>query len=168
MTGGDYNGIRHFWLTVNGYDNVIIDPTIRQFKPQVKPIYIGSMTSEYTPDTTSFNETFSWAFKFWAEPILDRPRSHQEKPKWVEERTNFFNVKFAMMLHQEISQKNPETITMHHNRLCKLYFGTILKFLKAKTQKDQDFIRNLRETLPQSFENLLNQTNTANSGFVQH
>ena len=168
LTGGDYNGIRHFWLTVNGYDNVIIDPTIRQFKPQVEPIYIGSMTSEYTPDTTSFNETFSWAFKFWAEPILDRPRSHQEKPKWVEERTNFFNVKFAMMLHQEISQKNPETITMHHNRLCKLYFGTILKFLKAKTQKDQDFIRNLRETLPQSFENLLNQTNTANSGFVQH
>ena len=65
-------------------------------------------------------------------------------------------------------EKNPETITMHHNRLCKLYFGTILKFLKAKTQKDQDFIRNLRETLPQSFENLLNQTNTANSGFVQH
>jgi len=32
LTGGDYNGIRHFWLTVNGYDNVIIDPTIRQFK----------------------------------------------------------------------------------------------------------------------------------------
>ena len=168
LTGGDYNGIRHFWLTVDGYDNVIIDPTIRQFKPQAEPIYIGSMTSEYTPDTTSFNETFSWAFKFWAEPILDRPRSHQEKPKLVEERTNFYNVKFAMMLHQEISQKNPETITMHHNRLCKLYFGTILKFLKAKTQDDQDYIRNLLETLPQSFESLLKQTNTANSGFVQH
>ena len=168
LTGGDYNGIRHFWLTVNGYDNVIIDPTIRQFKPQAEPIYIGSMTSEYSPDTTSFNETFSWAFKFWAEPILDRLRSHQEKPKWVEERTNFYNLKFAMMLHQEISQKKSETITMRHNRLCKLYFGTILKFLKAKTQKDQDYIRNLRATLPQSFENLLNQTNTANSGFVQH
>jgi len=168
LTGGDYNGIRHFWLTVDGYDNVIIDPTIRQFKPQAEPIYIGSMTSEYSPDTTSFNETFSWAFKFWAEPILDRPRSHQEKPKWVEERTNFYNVKFAMMLNQEISQKNPETITMRHNRLCKLYFGTILKFLKAKTQDNQDYIRNLRETLPQSFESLVKQTNTANSGLVQH
>ncbi len=160
LTGGDYNGIRHFWLTVNGYENIIIDPTIRQFKPQVEPIYIGSMTSEYTPDTTSFNETFLWAFKFWAEPILDRPRSHQVKPKWVEERTNFYNVKFAMVLNQEISQKKSETITMFHNRLCKLYFGTILKFLKYKTQNDQDYIRNLRATLPQNFENLLNQTNT--------
>ncbi len=160
LTGGDYNGIRHFWLTVNGYENIIIDPTIRQFKPQVEPIYIGSMTSEYTPDTTSFNETFSWAFKFWAEPILDRPRSHRVKPKWVEERTNFYNVKFAMILNQEISQKKSETITMFHNRLYKLYFGTILKFLKYKTQNDQDYIRNLRATLPQNFENLLNQTNT--------
>jgi hypothetical protein len=162
LTGGDYNGTRHFWLTVNGYENIIIDPTIRQFKSQVETIYIGSMTSEYTPDTSSFNETFSWAFKFWAEPILDRPRSHQEKPIWLEERTNFYNIKFAMILNQEISQKNPETITMHHNRLCKLYFGTILKFLKLKTQNDQDYIRNLRATLPQSFENLLNQTNTGN------
>ena len=162
LAGGDYNGIRHFWLTVNGYENIIIDPTINQFKPLVDPIYIGSLTSEYTPDTTSFNETFSWAFKFWAEPILDRRRSHQEKPKWIDERTNFYNVKFAMQLNQEISQKNPEIITLHHNRLCKLYFRTILKFLKVKTQKDQDYIRNLRATLPQSFENLLNQTNTAN------
>ena len=158
LTGGDYKGIRHFWLTLDGFDDVIIDPTIRQFIPQVENVYIGPRTSEYNPDTTSFNETFSWAFKFWAEPILDRPRSHKEKPKWVEERTNFYNVKFAMILYQEISQKNPEAIAMHHNRLCKLYFGTILKFLKTKTKKDQDYIRNLRVTLPQSFEDLLNQT----------
>ena len=39
---------------------------------------------------------------------------------------------------------------------------TILKFLKVKTQKDQDYIRNLRATFKQSFENLLIQTNTAN------
>ena len=163
MTGADYNGIRHFWLTVNGYENIIIDPTIRQFKPQVEPIYIGSLTSEYTADTTSFIETFSWAFKFWAEPILDRPRSHQEKPKWVEERTNFYNVKFAMILNQEIAQKAPEKINMHHNRLCKLYFRTILKFLILKTKKDQDYIRNLRATLPQCFDKLLNQTIATNS-----
>jgi hypothetical protein len=161
LIGGDYNGIRHFWLTVNGYENIIIDPTIRQFKPQVEPIYVGTMTSEYTPDTTSFNETFSWAFKFWAEPILDRTRSHQEKPIWIEERTNFYNVKFAMILNQEISQKNSEKITMYHKRLCKLYFRTILKFLRFKTQNDQDYIRNLRATLPQNFENLLNQINAA-------
>jgi hypothetical protein len=36
-----------------------------------------------------------------AEPILDRPRFYQEKPKWVEERTNFYNVKYATMLNQE-------------------------------------------------------------------
>jgi hypothetical protein len=94
--------------------------------------------------------------------MLDRPRSHQEKPKWVEERTNFYNLKFAMILNQEISQKNPETIAMYQNRLCKLYFRTILKFLKLKTQNDKDYIRNLRATLPQSFENLLNLTNTTN------
>lgn len=163
LTGGEYNGIRHFWLTVNDYDNIIIDPTIKQFKPLADPIYIGSPTSEYTPDTTSFNETFYWAFKFWAEPILNRPRTHQEKPKWVEERTNFYNVKFAMILNQEISRKTPEKINMHHNRLCKLYFRTILKFLILKTKKDQDYIRNLRSTLPQCFDKLLNQTNTTNS-----
>ena len=59
MTGGDYDGIRHFWLIVNGYENIIIDPTIRRFKPQIEPIYIGSLTSEYTADTTSSIETFS-------------------------------------------------------------------------------------------------------------
>ena len=67
-----------------------------------------------------------------------------------------------MILNQEISQKKSEIITMYHNRLCKLYFRTILKFLKFKIQNDQDYIRNLRATLPQSFDNLLNQTNTAN------
>ncbi len=49
---------------------------------------------------------------------------------------------------------------MYQNRLCKLYFRTILKFLKFKTQNDQDYIKNLRATLPQNFENLLNQINT--------
>jgi len=159
LTGGDYKGTRHFWLTVNDYDNIIIDPTIKQFKPLGDPVYIGPLTSDYTSDTNPFNETFYWAFKFWAEPILDRPRSHQEKPKWVEERTNFYNVKFAMILNQEISRINPEKIIVHHNRLSKLYFRTVLKFLKLKTQKDQDYIRNLRATLPQYFDKLLNQAN---------
>jgi hypothetical protein len=68
-----------------------------------------------------------------------------------------------MILNQEISQKNTETISLYHNRLCKLYFTTILKFLKLKAQNDHDYIRNLRATLPQSFENLLNKTNTPNS-----
>lgn len=158
LTGGSCMGIRHFWVTLNEYDNVIIDPTIKQFKPLADPIYIGSLTSEYKSDTVSFNETFYWAFKFWAEPLLDRPRSHEEKPKGVEERTNFYNVKFATILNQEISRKNPAKIALLHNRLCKLYFRTILKFLKLKTEKDQDYIRNLRATLPQCIDELLNQT----------
>ncbi len=162
LTGGDFNGTRHFWITINEYENVIIDPTIQQFKPLVDSIYIGPLTKEYTQDNAPFMETFLWAFKFWVEPILDRPRSHQEKPRWVEERTNFFNVKFAMILNQEISQKKSETVIFHHNRLCKLYFRTILKFLIVKIQKDQDYIRNLQVVLPQAFEKLLNQAKTAN------
>ncbi len=158
LTGGSCMGIRHFWVTLNEYDNVIIDPTIKQFNPLADPVYIGGLTNDYTPDDVLFNETFYWAFKFWAEPLLDRPRSHQEKPKWVEERTNFYNVKFATILYQEIARKPPEKITIHHNRLCKLYFRTIFKFLKLKTEKDQDYIRNLKATLPQSFDELLNQT----------
>ena len=162
LTGGDFNGTRHFWITINEYENVIIDPTIQQFKPLVDSIYIGPLTKEYTQDNAPFKETFLWAFKFWVEPILDRPRSHQEKPRWVEERTNFFNVKFAMILNQEISQKKSETVIFHQNRLCKLYFRTILKFLIVKIQKDQDYIRNLQVVLPQAFEKLLNQAKTAN------
>ena len=162
LTGGDFNGTRHFWITINEYENVIIDPTIQQFKPLVDSIYIGPLTKEYTQDNAPFKETFLWAFKFWVEPILDRPRSHQEKPRWVEERTNFFNVKFAMILNQEISQKKSETVIFHHNRLCKLYFRTILKFLIVKIQKDQDYIRNLQVVLPQAFEKLLNQAKTTN------
>lgn len=150
LTGGHYNGIRHFWLTVIEYENVIIYPTIRQFKPLVNSIYIGPLTNEYTPDNASFNETFFWAYKFWAEPLLDRPRTHQEKPKWFEERTNFYNVKFAMILNHEISEKKLNNFA--DNRLCKLYFRTILKFLKIKKQNDQNYIRNLQATLPQNFE----------------
>jgi hypothetical protein len=93
--------------------------------------------------------------------MLDRPRSHQLKPKWVDERSNFFNVKFAMILNQEIAQKKSESVNFQNNRLCKLYFATIFKFLNVKIQKDQDYIRNLQATLPLAFNELLNQAKMA-------
>ena len=157
LTGGSVNDIRHFGITVNEFDNIIIDPTIRHFKPLDDSIYIGPLTREYSPDDASFDETFYWAFKFWVEPILYRPRSHQEKPKWVDERSNFFNVKFAMIRNQEIAQKKSESVNFQNKRLCKLYSATIFKFLNVKIQKDQDYLRNLQATLPQAFNELLNK-----------
>lgn len=162
LTGGNFNGIRHFWITVDEYNNVIIDPTIRQFKPLYNSIYIGPLTKDYSSDNASFNQTFYWAFKFWAEPILDRPRSHQEKPKWIDERTNFFNIKFAMILNQEVSKRKSEKFVIQHNRLCKLYFRTIFKFLNVKIQKDPNYIRNLQATLPQALKELISQVKTFN------
>jgi hypothetical protein len=67
-----------------------------------------------------------------------------------------------MILNQEIAQKKSELVNFQNNRLSKLYFGTIFKFLNIKIQKDQDYIRNLQETLPLAFNELLNQAKTAN------
>jgi hypothetical protein len=62
LTGGSLNEIQHFWITVNEFDNIIIDPTIRHFKPLDDSIYIGQLTREYSPDDASFKEIFYWAF----------------------------------------------------------------------------------------------------------
>jgi len=166
LTSGHYNnnGIQtpHSWLTLNDYHNVIIDPTIQQFKSNVDPIFIGLLNpAEYTIDAKFSNQSSYNDFKIWAEPLLNRKRTFP-KTKDFEERLLLFNLKFATILYNEILLKSIEIDVLKENALHKLYYLTILTFIRLNTKNTNDYFQNLQAKLPLGYGDLIRKANTAN------
>lgn len=141
LVAGNYENIRHFWLKLDEYPNIIIDPTVRQFDFTLDKIYIGPLlTEKYTADNATFRESFFWAFKFWAEPLLDRLRTHSHKVD-DEERTNKFNIKFALILNNEIAAKHLNNDLTKQGRFCRLYFAVLYKHLRLKIKQNTNYLQ---------------------------
>ncbi len=71
---GTFN-VKHFWLTIEGDDNIIVDATIRQFDWKQDPIYIGKIeeneiTKQYKINNSSFNDWVQFT-KFGAIPNIN-------------------------------------------------------------------------------------------------
>lgn len=158
LTCGDYGAIRHFWLTLDS-EGTILDPTIRQFNKKIGPVYIGKLTENTTtekfiPIKASINEWFKPQYSIWAEPLIDKqPRTCNDRPEGFEERMNLMNIRTATVLNNYIETMPLKSEIIKTNKY-KYYFSPIFKFLKDKSNADENFINSMQILMPKNF-NLL-------------
>ena len=152
--------INHFWLEI---DNVgtILDPTIRQFDPNMESTYIGKLnendvTKKYVPLNTSYQEWFVTTYNIWAEPLINKqPRTFKREPEF-EDKMNLLNIKTATILYSYISKMESIDQIMSSVK-CHRYYSPIFKFLKDKSNTDYEYILTLKKEIPQDFNLLLSR-----------
>lgn len=150
--------VTHFWLTLDN-DGTILDPTIRQFDPNMESTYIGKLTENevtkmYVPEKRTFEEWFDSSYVVWTEPLIDKkPRTFQRQPGF-EDKLNILNIKTATVLYSFISKMEANNQIMSSFK-CQLYYSPIFKFLKDKSETDKYFIIKLKDEMPKDFNLLL-------------
>lgn len=152
--------VTHVWLTLDN-EGTILDPTIRQFDPNMESTYIGKLTEneltkKYVPEKRTFNEWFYYSYGVWAEPLVDKqPRTFQ-RPSGFEDKMNLLNLKTATILYGHI-EKMLSKDQFIQTKKCNLYFSPIFKFLKDKSNTDKKFIDALTAWMPKDFQLLLSK-----------
>ena len=152
--------VNHCWITLNN-EGIIIDPTIRQFDSNIESIYIGKIndnevTKKYVPFNVTYQEWFVNTHKIWAEPLINKqPRTFIREPEF-ENKMILSNIKTATILYSYIL-KMESTAQIMSSFKCDLYYSPIFKFLKDKSESDNNFIFNLKNEMPQAFNLLLSK-----------
>lgn len=150
--------VTHVWLEIDD-EGTILDPTIRQFDATMEATYIGKLsdntvTSKYLSDKRTFQQWFKSSYDVWTEPLIDkRPRIY-ERPVGFEERMNLFNVKSASVLYNYIDKIPQKELFMQRNK-SKDYFYPIIKFLREKSNADENFLDSVSKLMPEEFNLLL-------------
>jgi len=163
IIGGKINGVDHFWIKLDDFDNIIIDATIKQFDSennQEDSIYIGKIsenkiTSQYKQEYISFKEWID-LYKIWCNPEVDTNGEQREKSLVKELILN--NLINASILAYEIEKLEPLTKSnVVSSNLYNLYFNPILKRLKNKWRTDEDLLKTVRSKAKVEFEFLLSR-----------
>ena len=158
IQGGTYNNFNHFWLSVDNYQGVIIDATLKQFDNSQSDIYIGEkdgnkITREYQLKTYDLLEWLN-IYGIWREPILDKTfqlhRTEDFKEKVVI--NSFLQAAIINFEIEQMADKNDFLKTYSFN----FYFSTIYQGLREKWSKNEKVIKILQNKLPVKFDMLLN------------
>ncbi len=147
--------VSHCWLTLDN-EGTILDPTIRQFNPNMASTYIGKLNeNEITRNYISISPTtqnrFEDVYELWAEPLIDKqPRTLKREPIF-EAQMNTKNVITASVLYACILQ-----FTSHQNILnsdkCVRYFSPIKRCIQEKYKSDKTSFEVLKAKMPQEFD----------------
>lgn len=159
IQAGIYNNYDHFWLSLDNYPNIIIDPTIKQFDNNQSTIYIGEKDgNRITKDFQLKNYgLIEWQniYGIWREPIIDKSyqvyRTEEFKEKVV---INSFVS--ATIINSEIEQMTEKNDFLK-TYFFKFYFATIYQGLRDKWSKNEKVIKILQNKLPDKFDKLLNK-----------
>lgn len=152
--------VNHCWITLD-HEGTIIDPTIRQFDPNMESTYVGKLddnkvTKKYVPINASDQELILSTYKIWAEPLINKqPRTIIREPEF-EHKMIYANIKTATVLYSYISTMACADQIMSSFK-CNRYYSPIFKFLKEKSKSDNHFILNLKNEMPLAFDLLLSK-----------
>lgn len=162
LNRGEYNNDKykkahHYWLNLDEYKGIILDPTIRQFEENIEPVYIGKITHNYTLDIHPFNAWFSVTYNIWEKPLLDTHNIIPLPPE-IKQKAILYNLKAAIVLNNEIEQMATGSKEKFMQwDLVMDYFSAINTFLINKLKNDVNFINDLKSVLSEGFNNLLSK-----------
>lgn len=164
IKGGKYDNsiIDHFWLSLNDYQDIIVDATIKQFEQSEKSIYIDPKSLNVT--TRKYNEKIyslnDWLnlYAIWREPIFDKfyliSRTQECKEDFVKK---IFIA--ASIIYSEIEQLDSDDKTNFLQTYeYKFYFGPIFTGLRDIWSKDDKMVAYLLDKLPNEFQKILTKS----------
>lgn len=64
------NGTPHFWLQLNDYLKIIVDPTIGQFENNQFRVHVGEKPEEFKQLSQQFEELFYNSYDLWRRKLL--------------------------------------------------------------------------------------------------
>jgi hypothetical protein len=154
---GNFN-CAHYWLNLKGYDNIIIDATIRQFDIKQDPIYIGKIgeneiTKQYKITYSSFND---WVqlYQIWCNPKYNT--IGEQRPTDIYQKLLLHNLATASILNYEIQNLDSDTkLRTTKSYLYKLYFQPIIQMVKLSLCSDNEIISLVRSKVGNKFDLLL-------------
>ena len=158
IQAGTYNNINHFWLSLDNYQGVMIDATLKQFDKNQSDIYIGEkdgnkITREYQLKTYDLIEWIN-IYGIWQEPILDKTfQIHREEV--FKEKVVINSFIQAAIINSEI-EKMADKNDFLKTYSFKFHFSTIYQGLREKWSKNEKVIKILQIKLPDKFDMLLN------------
>ena len=159
IQGGTYNNFHHFWLSLDNYQGVIIDATLKQFDKNQSDIYIGEkdgnkITREYQLKTYDLIEWLN-IYGIWREPILDKTYQLHRQEDFKEKVVINSFIQAAIINYdiEQMADKNDFLKTYSF----KFYFSTIYQGLREKWSKNEKVIKILQNKLPDKFDKLLNK-----------
>ena len=101
--------VSHFWITLDN-NEIILDPTIKEFNPIELPVYLGHIqenetTSKFIKIENIGDQAFSQTYELWAEPLLQN-KPLMQLPQALENKLISFNVAAAYVLMSYIHKLN--------------------------------------------------------------
>jgi hypothetical protein len=156
---GEFN-CSHYWLNLNGYDNIIIDATIRQFDFRQDPIYIGKIdeneiTKQYKITCSSFND---WVqlYQIWCNPKYNT--LGERRPTDFYQKLLLHNLATASILNYEIQNLDSDTkLRTTKTYLYKLYFQPIIQMVKLSLCSENEIISLVKSKVGDKFDLLLSK-----------
>lgn len=159
MVGGKMNGVDHFWLTLNDYDDCIVDATIKQFESSENAIFIGKksqnkITRQYVQKSFSFNEWID-LYKAWSNPRFDS-HGYIQRGEDAFRKITINNLVGAAILIYEI-EKSEQNIRemMLRSYMCRLYFESIYNGFNNDWKNDIVILRAVKKKVSKEFELLI-------------
>lgn len=142
---GLFSGSIHYWLKVDGTE-IIIDPTIRQFKQNTPDTFIGIDKNREYEELENFN--LNDAIFWWKSELIDPDPNHFPLP--VNKQYNRFGMfriilKSAQYVVLKVEEKRNEDNHFVSQRLAD-YFSHIQEMINAK--KNADILEALKLEIP--------------------
>jgi hypothetical protein len=140
----------HFWIKLE-MDDLILDPTIRQFDTSKDIIYLGKImddeiTKQYVESNNIGEEEFYEIYESWSAPLYEK-EDRILRSKIFEDRMNLINIQIAMSFIECIKEYGLE-VQILNNELLKLYLKPIEYNLRFRLK---DGIRNSIHHLNENF-----------------
>lgn len=125
----------HYWLTLENNEEIIIDPTIKQFCENMPSVYFGKKTENYKVEKNEdFEKWIDSVYSIWLNPFkfpLEFP--HLDIKILLE-----VNIKTAVKINNEYEQMK---IDINKSLKSKAYFRGIFEILKIHQNELESFLK---------------------------
>ena len=144
--------VSHFWIKFEA-DDMILDPTIRQFDTSKDLIYLGKIsedeiTKQYVELNNIGEQEFHEIYENWSAPLYEK-EDRILRSKNFEDKMNLTNIKIASSFIAGIREYGLEDQILH-NEFAKLYLKSIEYNLRCRLK---DGIQNSSYDLNEKFYN---------------
>lgn len=157
IEGGKVNGLDHYWLSLVGYDDFIVDTTVKQFagSDKLDLVYIGkklnpNLPIKYRSEFVSFND---WIETYYSWSKLFSVNNDNIKCKELFKKLIIHNLINASVLNYEIERLDEyKKERAYKSLLYQLYFRPISKWVKKNKEAEQVMLNLVRDKVSKEFD----------------
>lgn len=149
------NGTPHFWLQLNDYLKIIVDPTIGQFKNDQFRVYVGEKPEEFIQFSLQFEEWFYNSYDLWRSKLLGIEIANPFAEELAKNEIDLvmllnINLNTATILNSQSQVQNNL-----HSDIYEKYFDCIFQVIRRYYLKEEWYLINNKE----KFDDLLVKVN---------